>query len=344
MYVIKEVTIHRIGGEDYMKKITILILYIIPILLGTQIGIVGGYLSGNYSGIEVIDPFIPDTLPPSQQITGNITIYSNEEWAKVGPGDDGLVQFHGNVTVNTMAPTIQLIVVDLRITVKELDCTIIPSTMTFSASGTDEPKDFTIVVEVPNFTSSTKEFKLTVSGTARPIPGAQTYPLDPAEGTIRVEQYFGSILKLRQVNHTLYNGESKKTTVTLYNWGNGPDEVRLAIPAKNTLSELGIIFEKDTDWIPVTEGGSLDLEISVSVNENGTEGENLIEIWAVSKKAFEENNEEYVGRGYINIIIMEEDSFFSTGNWVMYALGGFLIIVLGTLIGYLARRKKKSKE
>lgn len=346
MSIIQEIEWYK---GDNMNKSAILLLLISIILLANLQGLAQCSHSdqfGNYFRIEKNDKDVLEASSISQHVTGNITLDSNEEYANVGPGGIGIVSFQGKVTVDVIGvgQNVQLVTVQLTVDVKDLEYSISPNTMTWTPSETGTSKPFSLSVEVPFFTSSSEEFKVTVDGSAKPIPGTQTYTLESAKGVIKIWQYSIIGISPKIINYTLSKGDSREIEITLHNYGNGPDEVKLGIIKESEFKNSGIVFSYEEKWIKIPEGGQKDTILLMYVNTNATDREVRIEFYTESRAITNPSDQGMSWGGYINLIVKSEEVFFTRNNLIKYGLVIFSILLLIIISGYLIIKKRGKKK
>ncbi len=194
-----------------------------------------------------------------------IILDQSEQEANVGPGENGTLIFTGRVEVEMVGPgsNIQMIVVSLS-----ADCiwptTISPTTMTFQAQGPRQ-QNFTVTVQVPNFTSSSITEELTVGGTAKVVPGVRFYKIPPSKGIINISAY--SILNLSSDDpeKESLRGESLLYLLNIKNDGNSNAQVKVGIDDYMGLTDKGWIIRGPSDDFLVEEGNDIIGEIHVIV-------------------------------------------------------------------------------
>jgi len=181
-------------------------------------------------GILGIMAKMPEEAEAAQPVA-SIKLDTNEEIARVGPGETGIVIFTGLVDVNMIGPgqSVQMIVVTL-----EADAgwpaTVSPSTLYFEASQMGQSKAFSVTVKVPNFTSFAMSGKLTVSGTVRTMPGAPMYSTaSPAMGIITIKPYFMLTVSCEKPYIEVNPADALNFKLRIKNDGNTKDRITMEI-------------------------------------------------------------------------------------------------------------------
>lgn len=208
--------------------------------------------------------FFPDASQAAQP-TATITLDQAEQTAKVGSGEDGIVRFTGQVEAQMIGPgsNIQMIVVTLQ-----AECvwatTISPTTMSFSAQSLT-PKNFEVVVKVPNYTSASISEELTVTGTVGAKPGVLTYKIPPAKGIINIAPYNILTLTCNEPVKEALRGESLSYQLKIKNDGNSNARVTVGINDYTGLAEKGWVIRGPGEKILIDEGKEHVAEIHVIV-------------------------------------------------------------------------------
>ena len=325
-----------------IKGISTVFLFVI-IISAIPIGdIQTEHIGKNTLGPEAAPHNLAETksFPVLAQVTGEIKFDNDEEHADVGPGENGVVVFPGTVTVNAVGPgqSFQLIFVELSVNAQGLECSVSPSSLTFQASQTGTAQPFQAVIRVPNFTSCTEEYRVRVTGTATTEPGTQSYPLDPADGMVKVNQYCMAKVTPEVQERSIRGGGEEWIRVEVQNTGNGQDGFRFAVQGSNALEEKGITFEVDSEQTMVPEGSTAEMSMKISVSEKAPEGKIMIEFHIISSESKAYSS---VGVGKIELDIEQEPSFFSADNWVLYAAGVAVILIIVGIVFIFIRRKKE---
>ncbi len=294
------------------------------------------HIGKNTMGPEAVPQNLTETrsIPVLAQVTGEIKLDEDEQGADVGPGQNGLVLFPGTVTVNT--PVAQ---VELSVNAQGLECSVYPTSF-IPQTGVAYP--FQAVVQVPNFTSCAEEHRIWVTGMATTQIGGQSYPLDPAKGIVKVNQYCMANVTPEVLERSIRGGESKTLRFQAQNSGNGKDNFSIHVRDADILEEMGIIFEIDGEETTVPEGGTAEMSMTVSVSEKAPETKIMIEYYIKTSTPYRVSA---VGVGRIELDVEPEPPFFSAGNWVLYAVGaGVILVIAGIVFIFIRRRKRASSK
>ena len=199
------------------------------------------------------------------QPSATITLDQSDQEANVGPGEDGIVRFTGQVEVQMVGPgsNVQMIVVTL-----EADCvwstSISPTTMSFSAQDSS-PRKFEVVVKVPNFTSATLTEEMTVWGTVKTIPGFMMYRIAPANGIITIKPYTMISLSSGEPYQQGERGESLGYDLRIKNDGNCPTQVDINISDYEGLQDKGWQINTHSEEITIEEGANETVSIRFEI-------------------------------------------------------------------------------
>jgi len=292
---------------------------------------------------------IPKNIDASQP-SGSITLHHPEQVAKVGPGEDGIVEFTGEVNVNTtgIGANVQMIVVKLTVDAPWV-ASISPSTLTWGAQETDVPKEFTVVVKVPNFTSASRVGEIIINGTINTNPGALLTNLPPEKGIIRIAEYAQLRVACMEPYIEAVSGDNVSYQLEVKNEGNAEASITVEIKEIDDLVDLGWEFENDKSNFYINEKGEELINITVSAPSNAPISLNSFDVDTILRSG--EEMDEQLWKLYLNIT--EEDGIDNDNG--MDGLGdetdddkntpgfkvSYLIIVLLVSIVFLNRFQRK---
>jgi len=208
--------------------------------------------------------FVSDSSQAARPVA-TITLDQSEQEAKVSPGETGIVRFTGQVEAQMIGPgsNFQMIVVSLY-----AECiwpaSISPTSMSFTAQNLT-PKNFEVIVKVPNFTSASITEELTVGGTVKTVPGVLSYSIPPTKGIINISPY--SILNLSSddPDKEALQGESLLYMLNIKNNGNSNAQVAVEIDDYMGLTDKGWIIRGPSEDFLIDEGKEDTVEIHVIV-------------------------------------------------------------------------------
>jgi len=182
------------------------------------------------------------------QVTGTIALDQDVVTAHVGPGEDGIVEFTGTVTVDSIGPGENVQTIEVSLTASsDWPATITPSSMMCSASQVGTPMPFEVTVRVPNFADATTVGEVVVNGRIRTVPGALYHNLAPATGVIEIAPYAILYVRCDEPVREARSGDTAAFTLDVKNDGNY---------YANVSTEL----EDDEDWM--FRGWNIDFPIN----------------------------------------------------------------------------------
>ena len=212
---------------------------------------------------------LPGEAEAAQPIA-TISLDDNEQKAKVGPGDDGIVTFTGTVTVQMIGPgqNVQLIVAKLQADAGWVT-SITPSTMVFPAQN-PSPIPFTVVVKVPNFTSFSAPGEVVVSGTVNTNPGMLQSPIAAAKGIITIEPYYQLRVSCAEPYIEISPGDPLMFSVTIKNEGNSQDRISIDVPNQAELTEEEWVVSLGTRTMMLEEKKEQVVKLSITPPQDWT--------------------------------------------------------------------------
>ena len=160
-----------------------------------------------------------------------IELSEPELYAKVEPGEDGIVVSHGILYCDMPpgTPPGQYCVITLQAMAGGWAVSGAPS-LTFDRSTTEQP--FSISVQVPVETSQKTGARLTVEGKWRYSPGTGGGTIDPVFCIIHVLPYGSPKLAPVQLNSSIPIGSWREIEVLIINEGNSNDIYSLSVDSK----------------------------------------------------------------------------------------------------------------
>ena len=255
--------------------------------------------------------------------------------AQVGPGDEGVVIFTGEVNVDMVAGGDQKIIIYLTATSSHGWPTIVnPPRITFS-QNTDTEIPFRVVVIVPPNISCYINDTITVSGDATVFPNEYCDKLQPINMTVKIEQYHGSILKIKNSVQKVCKEEKVVYTLNITNTGNGQDIYNIYV---NNLKEqenagLDIILPNE---INLRANETKDIDIIIRTSKNTQPGKYYIELSV--RSILEEQNDSFTVLDNITFTLEVEPDYF-----IPVIIGIIIILFLIILAFFRIKRRKRVK-
>lgn len=232
--------------------------------------------------ILFITTYVPENASAPQVMpTVNIALTEESQTAHVGPGDTGLVDFDGVVSVTKNRLT--RVVVSLTAEDTWGTAVVSPSSLLFSTNG-DQP--FSVSVRAPSGESCTTCGTVTVYGRWTMYPGSLAGPANPqqgATGRIDIAQYHNLILNSPNSYAQTSRGSRVEFDLFIGNEGNGDDSANLMVNNADELSANGLQASTSPSTIDLpqydethvyvfvntyssTVGGTYEIEIQVMPN------------------------------------------------------------------------------
>ncbi len=286
---------------------------------------------------------VPEKFNYTRHLRGSISL-PTESHAYVGKGNFEPLKVGGSVEVQEYGASTNPnpYYIELSAHVDGLECQIIPNTFT---EEDIEAHYFTVYVEVPQYTSCSKSFKLTVTGFTKYIRGTQTYTLEPDETIIKMKQYYIVMAEPKEHTITLKEGQTKKIDFTLKNYGNGADTIRVKVK-ENRLNQQLIQYSWREKTIFLNENGKQKLTINITANGDIYSGSSLLEeIYIYSNASKAGSGPERLGEIYINIELQDSSGIFKWEySWLFILLLTILSVMVLVIINIFqirnARRRK----
>ncbi|MDP6156320.1 MAG: choice-of-anchor T family protein [Candidatus Thermoplasmatota archaeon] len=246
---------------------------------------------------------IPNT--DASQLSGSITLHQPEQVAKVGPGEDGIVNFTGEVRVNLtgIGANVQTVVVWLTADAP-WPTTISPSTMTWTPREIDDAKEFNLTVKVPNFTSASQVEEIFINGTITTYPGALSTNLPPEKGTIRIAEYAQLMLSCWEPYIEAVSGDTVLFQLNAKNEGNGEASINVEFKGIDELIDQGWEFENVKNSFNLNEKNEEVLNFTISIPSNAPIGLHSFDVDAYLSSGDE--TDEKIYRLFLNVT--EEDN------------------------------------
>ena len=236
---------------------------------------------------------IPEMSIASQP-SGEIILHQSEQVAEVGPGEDGIVNFTGEVKVNLtgIGKNVQMVVVSLTIEAP-WPASISPTTMSWDPQETDVPKEFEAVVRVPNFTSATRVEEIIINGTIKTYPGALLSNLPSAKGIIRIAEYAMLTVSCWDPYIEALPGESVLFQLKVKNDGNAEASISMEINEIDDMVEQSWTFENDKSNFIIDKSREELVGITVSVPTNALINLNSFDVYTVLRTGDEMDEQVY---------------------------------------------------
>jgi len=254
--------------------------------------------------------------------------------AKVGAGDEGVVIFTGEVNVDMVARgDVQKIIIYLTATSRYGWPTIVnPPRITFNPN-TDTEIPFRVVVIVPPNTSCYVNDTITVSGDATVFPNEYRDKLKPINMTFKIEQYYGSILKIRNSVQNIDKEEKVVYTLNITNTGNGQDIFNIYIDNLKELEKDGLEIMVPKEVILNSyEYKTIDLVIQTS--KDTKPGKYNIDVSIGSIEG--DSNKSFAVHQNITLILEIEEDYF-----IPIAIGITVLILISLIIIKIKKKNKK---
>jgi hypothetical protein len=183
--------------------------------------------------------------------------------ADVRPGEHGTVTFPGTVRAQIPAgSTIQQVVVDLQASTAMGWPAIVNPPQVQVNPGAESP--FSVSVTVPPETSYTISDTVSVTGRGNAYPGALGVNVQPVQGIINVDQFYKFAIVCEKNYQEVSPTDQLMFSITIWNYGNGPDTYIINLPNADTLSKDGWNIQMGQYNVEVLEKSPA--EVSVTVN------------------------------------------------------------------------------
>jgi len=237
-----------------MKNLPIRLLMMSLVLVGALIVIMIG---------------LSDEAEAAQPVA-TITLDTGEQTAKVGPGETGIVRFTGQVEVQMIGPgsNVQLIVVTLTADAG-WPTSISPTTISFNAQALT-PKNFEVIVKVPNFTSFQSSGNVIISGTVGAKPGALTYKIPETKGIITINPYFMVTVSCEEPYIEISPGDPLLFSMKIKNDGNTKDRIKIDVSNIDDLAKEEWVVTLGTRSVFIDESKEDIVKIAVTSPQDWT--------------------------------------------------------------------------
>ncbi len=237
-----------------MKNFTMKLLMISLVVVGAFIVIMVG---------------LSDEAEAAQPVA-TIKLDTGEQTADVGPGETGIVRFTGQVEVEMIGPgaNVQLIVVSLTADAG-WPTSISPTTMSFPAQGST-PKNFEVVVRVPNFTSFQSSGNVMISGTVRTLPGALNFKIPETKGIITINPYFLLTVSCEEPYVEISPGDPLLFSMKIKNDGNTKDRIKIDVSNVDDLAKDEWVVTLGTRSVMIDENKEDVVKIAVTSPQDWT--------------------------------------------------------------------------
>jgi hypothetical protein len=181
--------------------------------------------------LNVLITIIPETtkafIPPLAELEW---VEGQEiQWADVGPGATGLVNFSGIVKVESVCgPYIPIQVEVWGSTDQGWPVTVTPSFIEYYPWSSDE-QPIIVTVAVPPWIRSNESGVLTVSGRAIIDSSDEPYNITPITGTINIKQYYRHLIVIERSSMQVKAGDKFDFNISIKNFGNCPSRFILKL-------------------------------------------------------------------------------------------------------------------
>lgn len=281
-------------------------------------------------GLSIV--IIPkDVCAPLPDVT--ISLDDEEIEVDVGPGSDGVAYFSGKVESDNH---VQMIEVTLEGEAEGAAVTITPITLYLEPGETEKP--FNGEVKVSNFRSSKQPITLTISGKAKPVPGAASYSLNPCTGIINIKPYMIIVSARFDDRESGEPGDRIDFDLIIENHGNCDDRFTIALSDMNEpeVTKWKVTFSEDSFTLKSCKSTNITAYVNIPDDASGGEYEVILITTSTDKEGKMEIAE---AQCYLYVVVRSDD-FFDAGNWTMYAL----FIVLSLVIALVVWKRKPVLE
>ncbi len=307
-----------------------------------------GLMSFQLLFILILAPTPAASISPAPTPDPNlpqVEIYLLEanQTAHVGPGEDGIVEFNGIVSVTCDSNPLTHVEVTLTVVDTWGSSKVVPSKTTFFQSSEES---FIVQVAVPVGESCDERGIIKVYGKWIVYPSGASGSAEPEEGLIGqidIAQFFRFTLSVPQKYCETRPGFDVDFKLGIRNDGNGNDSFIIEILNQDTLSEKDFSVLLSQSKVVLSENApealiliSIDIPSSTSVI-----GQNIIKINVYSENGLLEGLPPSVVRFVIDI---SRDYIYETNEFTISVLLLIFIVIICIILVWQWRKKRGLKD